>query len=924
MDKPDTSLMKESYYQISAEAALKRLQTNPEKGLSGAEVQRRQLRHGPNVLEKSGQRPLYYLFFRQFRDLLIIVLIIAAGLAWYLRDYRGATILLAIILINAVIGFYQEYKAERILELLKTMLKTRVTVIREGERKEVVERDLVPGDIVFLEEGNAVPADIRLLETHNFSTNDFILTGESLPQEKHADLIIEEESAVTTRDNLVFFGTSVARGNALGVVYCTGMNTAIGDIARVSQTIKRDVSPLQKEINTLAKTMTKLAGIIALAMFVINFMLRSGDFENMQMLVNASLIFAIGVAVACVPQGLPAQISVALSLGVGRLARKYAVIKRLSAVETLGSTTVICSDKTGTITSNEMTIIRCWVNGRDLKVTGEGYNPEGDIRENGNPLTQRELESLKQFFEDGFLASNGRTHSPDEQHHTWYAIGDPTEAAFMPLIVKAGLVPDGLEKRFPLVRELPFDSERKRMTMVRLHKGQIIGYMKGALASVLNCCDRINHNGKIQPLTEIERKAVIAKGQEFSAESLRVIALAYRDFPSDQQEFPLASTERQFVFAGLVAMLDPPRRGVEEAVKAVRDAHVRLIMLTGDNPETAMGVAKRIGMEQEHVLTGTDMKKIADGELKKILSKGSHIFSGVSPADKYRIVSLLKQMGEVVAVTGDGVNDTLSLKKADIGVAMGRLGSDVAKEAAEIVLLNDNFITLVTAIREGRTIFQNLKNVILCTLTSNMGELSCVTIGFVGIGLGLPVPITAVQILTVDLIGEMLPLMAITFDPSEEGIMKQPPRKHGEHIVNINRLMDLFFFGTLMGGVAYFSFYMVHSNGGSLGMSQAAAFTGIVLAQYANILSRRTSQTVFSRYLFSNKFLWNALGVSLIIVLLIINIPIIAIWFGFESMRYQDWIWPITGVLIFLFIFEMKKLIFGRKKVNDFGKIVTL
>ncbi|HKK15765.1 MAG TPA: cation-transporting P-type ATPase [Gammaproteobacteria bacterium] len=905
--------MNEPFYQIPPETALERLQVDAGKGLSESDVRQRRMHYGPNILGKTDERPLYFLFFRQFRDLLIIVLMVATGLAFYLQDYRGGSILFAIILVNAVIGFYQEYKAERILEMLKTMVKTRVTVLREGERREVEERDLVPGDIVFLEEGNSIPADIRLVEAQNFSTNDFILTGESLPQEKQADLVLEGEVPLSSRDNLVFSGTTVARGSASGVVCATGMDTAIGDIARTSETIKRDDSPLQKEMNTLARSMTKLAGVIALVLFAMNFFLRADEFENLQLLVNASLLFAIGVAAACVPQGMPAQISVALSLGVGRMARKHAVVKRLSAVETLGSTTVICSDKTGTITSNEMTITHCYAGDHDLCVTGEGYNPEGEIRENDAPLSQQDLESLKQFFEDGFLASNGRTHPPDEQHRTWYAIGDPTEAAFTPLAIKARLDPEDLEKRFPLVREIPFDSERKRMTVIREHKGQVIGYMKGALAYVLDCCDRINRNGNIESLTEADKTEILAKGQEFSAQSLRVIALAYRDFAAGQSEFQTESTEKEFVFAGMVAMLDPPRRGVELAVQAVREAHVRLIMLTGDNPETAKAIAERIGMERELVLTGKDMMKMTDAELKKILHEGSHIFSRVSPSDKYRIVRLLKQMNEVVAVTGDGVNDTLSLKKADIGVAMGRLGSDVAKEAAEIVLLDDNFITLVTAIREGRTIFQNLKNVILSSLTSNLGELCVVCFGFVGVAFGLPIPITAVQILAIDLIGEMLPLMAMTFDPAEESVMEQPPRKQGEHIVNRYSLIDLFFFGTMMGGAAYISFYMVLLNGGSTEMSQAAAYTSIILIQFVNILSRRTTRSIISRHLFSNRHLWNAMGISLVVVLAIINIPGVAIWFGFEPMRLEDWLWPVAGALVYLLIFETRKIFSGKK-----------
>jgi Ca2+-transporting ATPase len=832
---------------------------------------------------------------------------VAAGLAYYLEDNRGGTILLAIVLVNAAIGAYQEYKAEKILELLRRLISTKATVVRDDERKEVEESALVPGDIVFLEEGDSVPADIRLLETTSFSTNDFILTGESLPQEKQAELVIPEGAPLTEQDNVAFLGTTVARGNALGAVFGTGMSTAIGSIARVGQTIQRDVSPLQREVDTLAKTLTKLAGVIALTLFALNLSLRNEEFASFQLLLNSSLIFAIGVAAACVPQGLPAQISVALSLGVGRLARKQAVVKRLSAVETLGSTTVICSDKTGTITRNEMTIVRCWVNGRDLEVSGEGYDPAGEIREGGRALSADELEGVKQFFEDGFLASHGRTRPPDTEHPSWYAIGDPTEAAFMPLAIKAGLVPEDLEARFPLLHELPFDSKRKRMTMVRRHKGRIIGYMKGATESVLDACDRIHHDGKLLALTDAEREVVLAKAAALSAESLRVIALAYRDFPAGQSEFPRMATEQAFVLAGLVAMIDPPRQGVEDAVAMIRNAHVRLFMITGDDDATAKAIGKRIGMEEGRVLTGGDIGTLPDAELKNVLRHRSLIFSRVSPADKYRIVKLLKQMGEVVAVTGDGVNDTLSLKQADIGVAMGKVGSDVAKEAAEIVLIDDNFGTLAVAIGEGRTIFENLRHVILSSITSNLGELSLVLLGFAGVAFGLPIPITAVQILAVDLIAEMLPLMALTLDRPERGLMAQPPRKLGEHIVNWRSLADLCLFGTLMGAASYVSFYMAFENEGSLGMSQASAYTTIALVQYVNILSRRTSRSVFSGYLLTNKGLLSALIVSLLVVLMIVNVPAIGRWFGFEPMRVTDWIWPVIGAGVFLTVFEMRK-----------------
>jgi len=895
-------------YRMPAAAVLEQLETDPERGLSETDVRRRRERYGANVLAEREGRPLYRLLLNQFKDLLIGLLIFAALLAYYLDDIRGATILIAIVLINAAIGFYQEYKADRLLEQLKTLILTRATVIRAGARAEVEERDLVPGDIVFLEAGAAIPADIRLIETHEFATNDVILTGESLPQEKDAALVIDREVPVTDQDNLVFFGTTVARGSATGVVFATGMATEIGGIAQTGQTIKRDLSPLQREINALARTLTKLAGLMILGLFAANVLLRAEAFPDTRSLINASLLFAIGVAAACVPQGLPAQITVALSLGVGRLARQGAVVKRLSAVETLGCTTVICSDKTGTITANEMTIVRGWADGRTFEVTGEGYHPEGQILEHGRPVAPQDLEAIKQFFQHGLLASNGRTHPPDTQHLTWYAVGDPTEAAFMPLALKAGLDPEERAEVFPLLHVLPFDSRRKRMTMVRMHKGHRIGYMKGATESVLDACSAVHRGGKAVPLDDAARRAVTARAETFSAESLRVIALAYRDFADDQTEFPLFETEREFVFAGLVAMIDPPRPGVPEAIAEMQSAHVRVFMLTGDDAVTAKAIAERIGMPKGRVLTGGELRSLSDSALRSMLGERSLIFSRVSPTDKLRVVKLLTGMREVVAVTGDGVNDTLSLKQADIGVAMGRLGSDVAKEAAEIILVDDDFTTLVNAVREGRTVFQNLKSVILSSITANIGELSCVSLGFVGAAFGLPIPITAVQILSIDLIGEMLPLMALTFDPAERTMMRAPPRQLDAHIVDARRLAELVLFGTLMGGVGYVSFYVVLLDGGAVGEAQAAAYAGIVLTQYANILSRRTSDSIFRRYLFSNKQIWFALVISFLAVAAIVTVPGISVWFGFEPLAPEHWIWPAAGALAVLSCFEVKKL----------------
>jgi len=907
---PDRSpVLSEPAYRLPVAAVLEQLRTDPEQGLSEGRVAELRQRHGRNVLEAQNRQPAYQLILRQFQDLLIIVLVVAAALAWYLDDVRGASILVAIIVVNATIGVYQEFKAERLLERLKLLVSTRATVLRDGAVCEVEEGDLVPGDVVSLGAGAAVPADLRLIETHEFATNDFSLTGESVPQDRDAERVIAAEVPLTDQDNLVFMGTTVARGSATGVVIATGMTTAIGDIAQIGQAITRDLSPLQLEINSLAKTLTRLAGVIALFLFTINFLLRGDAFPDTASLVNASLLFAIGVAAACVPQGLPAQITVALALGVGRLARENAVVKRLSAVETLGCTTVICTDKTGTVTANEMTIVRGWANGRSFEVTGEGYAPEGEILEQGKPVSQQELEHIKQFFQHGLLASHGRTHPPDEQHAGWYAVGDPTEAAFMPLALKAGLDPEERSEAFPLLRELPFDSQRKRMTMVREHKGNAIGYMKGAAESVMEACSSIHTDDGPVPISDEHRRAIADQVAAFSAESLRVIGLAYRDFPAGSRDLPQIETEKNFVFAGLVAMLDPPRQGVREAIAEVCAARVRVFMITGDDPITADAIAERIGMPDGPVVAGDELQHMDDAKLRELLGAQSAIFSRVSPKDKYRIVDLLKEMGEVVAVTGDGVNDTLSLKEANIGVAMGRLGSDVAKEAAEIILIDDDFTTLVNAVREGRTIFQNLASVILSSITSNIGELSCVCLGFVGVAFGLPIPITAVQILSVDLIGEMLPLMSLTFDPPDRRLMREPPRELGAHIVDRRRLAELGLFGLLMGVSGFASFYVAHLAGASTGASQAAAFTGIILTQFVNILSRRSAASVFSRQLFNNPQLWLAMSVSLVVVATIVTVPAIGIWFGFEPMQAEHWLAPIACSVLFLGCFELRKLL---------------
>lgn len=913
--------MKPFFYQLTPEQATQELKTDPHTGLTHAEAKSRLEQYGRNELKEVRRRPIWFRFFDQFKDLMIVVLIVAALLAYYLDDFRGGTILLVIVFVNACIGFFQEYKAERILQSLKKMVRRQAFVIREGQRMEIDSAELVPGDIVYLEEGAGVPADIRLIETSYFSTNDFILTGESVPQEKRAELVFDRIVTVTNQDNSVFLGTTVANGHALGLVYGTGMDTAIGRIAKTTSEIKDAASPLQQELNTLAKTLTKVAGAIALGLFFINFLLHINSEQRVGTILQLSILFAIGVAAACVPQGLPAQVSVALSLGVGRMAKKNAIVKKLSAVETLGCTTIICSDKTGTITKNEMTILDCVLPSHSFKVTGEGYSPQGFIlNSNGNKIDSNEFMAVKQFFLDGFLASNGKVKSPDKDHDEWYAVGDPTEAAFSTLAMKAGFDLDGLEKNFQRVTELPFDSVRKRMTIIREHKGKTIAYLKGGIESVLAACSRVNESGgetsAIADLTAEKRAAILSSAESYSRASLRVIALAYRDFPHEEKEFSIERTEKDFVFAGFVTMMDPPRSGVSKAVKAAYEANIKVIMITGDNALTAMAIAEKIGMNNGggklKIFTGDQIKTMKDAEIRKLTKDFSVIFARVSPEDKYRLVRIFTEMGQVVAVTGDGVNDTLSLKQADIGVAMGKMGSEVAKEASEIILLDDNFATLVTAIREGRTIFQNLKKTILSTITSNNGELFCVLLGFIGVALGFPAPLTAVQILAVDLIGEMLPLTALTFDTADEAIMRSRPRDLKSHIINRRSMASLFFYGFWMGAAGYLSFVMIYKTGASLASAQAGAYVSIMLCQWINILSRRYKKTLFTRYSLTNIQLWISYALSAIFVAILLYVPFVSVWFGFGPLSLKQWAYPIAGAIVFLAWHELRKALIHR------------
>ncbi len=903
------------FYKNDISELLKQLQSDVSVGLSQQKAADNLKKFGQNKMMAKTSRKWWKIMFAQFNNLLVILLVIASVLSFQLGSNRDGIVLAIIVVANALIGFYQDWKSENILQSLKNLVAEKCNVLRNGKVQQIPVEDVVPGDVVVIHEGDGVSADMRLLESHSLFVNEFILTGESESSEKKHEAVVKDDAAMAEQSNMIFMGTTVAKGEAKGLVVATGMQTEIGKIAGKSQEIKQDISPLQKEINLVAKKITIITLILGVALFI---------FSRIQgEAISVALVFAISIAAAMVPEGLPAQISIALALGVRRLAKKKAVVKQLSSVEALGSATVIASDKTGTITKNEMSINNCVFNGEPFTVTGTGYNPKGQVfNEAMQPLEQAPLHEHKFFFTAGYLSSISSVNPPDEFHPTWYGIGDPTESAFCTLAMKAGFEPVALEKEFPRLLLFPFDSERKRVSIIRGNAGKQIAFVKGSIESILEVSEQQIVHGEIKPLTADQKKFLLQNAETFAADSLRVIAIAYKELnQANSDKYTIEETESNLVFAGFATMFDPPRDEVPQAIQDAFNAHIRIIIITGDNEMTARAIAKNIGLANAdnslpEVITQQRLGTMNDADIKQALLQRTLVFSRVSPDDKLKIVSLLKEMGEVVAVTGDGVNDTLSLKKADIGVAMGQNGSKVAQEAAEMVLLNDNFSTIVNAIKEGRTIFNNIRKNVIATLASNTAELICVLYGFVGVYFHQPVVILAIHILLIDLIGEMLPLLMLTFDTAGEDLMKAHPRKKGE-LLNSSLLMQVLGSGVARGVLAiavfHFIFHLHNGEENRHPIAVTGTFITIILTQFINIFCIRTKKSMFDKFLFSNTNLLWGMAVSLVAMFVIIYTPFFNLYLHTGALTIRDWIFPLAASFIYMACFELWKWVKNKR-----------
>ena len=905
-------------------------------GLSPEEAQRRLEQYGPNVLREARKTPLIVRFLANFTHLMAILLWAASAMAFVAQMPQLGVAVIAVILINAVFSFWQEYRAERATEELKKLLPTYARVVRGGEELRLLASELVPGDVIILAEGDHVSADARLVEEFELRTNNSTLTGESVPVRRTAEPLLRSGLTHTEITNMVFAGTTVATGTGRAVVVATGMNTEFGRIADLTQTVHEELSPIQLEIARVVRWITMTAVGLGVIFFLLGTLVAG-------MRLAESFIFGIGIIVAFVPEGLLPTVTLALAMGVQRMAKRHALIKKLSAVETLGCTTVICTDKTGTLTQNEMTVRKLWAGGQEFDVTGYGYEPVGQIENQGRPVPAGSHPDITALLTAAALCNNARLLPPNGEHPRWTVLGDPTEAALLVAAAKFGLQPDALAASRPRQRELPFESRRKRMSTVNLSPdGNLMAYVKGAPNETLPHCTHIQVGGQVRPLDDATRAAITAANDSYASQALRVLAVAYR--PLEECEYPTCTcdtVEDKLIFVGLVAMMDPPRPEVARAVELCHKAHVRIIMITGDYGLTAESIARRIGIfgsKRGRIVTGQELEGMPEEELLGILKTGEDlIFARVSPEHKLRVVSALKELGEIVAVTGDGVNDAPALKRADIGVAMGLTGTDVAKEAADMILTDDNFASIVNAIEEGRAVYANIKKFTTYIFTSNMPE-ALPFISFVFSGGRIPLPLTVMQILAVDLGTDMVPALGLGVDLPEPGIMDGPPRSLKAHLIDARLLLRAYgWLGMIEGLFSMIAFYWVYWTRGFLGVwmplpgpaaapvlyatATTATLSSIIPEQIGNVFACRSERaSIFKMGFFSNRLILAGIACELALIGAINYLPPFQAVFGTAPLRATDWLFLFTITPTLLLLEEGRKWIVRRRARSNQGK----
>ncbi len=875
------------YYQKSIKETESELNTSLHTGLSESEVRERLEKIGPNQLKEGKKRTVWNMLLDQFKDVLIIILLISAVVSVLLGEITDAIVIGIIVLLNATMSVLQEYRAEKSLDALKKMTVPETLVIRNGQQKKIKSHQLVPGDIVLLESGDRIPADLRLVELSDMRIQEAVLTGESEPVEKNIQAIdTMEEVSLGDRLNMAYMGTSVIAGRGKGLVVATSMNTEMGQIAEMLQEQKKELTPLQKKLNQVGKNL----GIIILfviAIVVLLGCLRGIDFFEM-------FLTGIALAVAAVPEGLPAVVTIVLALGVQQMIKKNAIIRRLPAVETLGATTVICSDKTGTLTQNQMTVQKLVLTDREITVEGAGYQPFGQFRQEDQSVQSSDDQTIALLLKAAVLCNNAILRQSEDNQH-WEIIGDPTEGSLVVAAAKAGYQKEGLENEYPRLKEFSFDSDRKRMSTIhQTPEGGNIFFVKGAPDQMIEHCTKYRENGQIVQLSESIKERIVKQNKELASQALRVLAIAYREITPQEKErldknekFDADKMEDQLIYLGLMAMIDPPREEAIQAVQTCRKAGIRPIMITGDYSLTAQAIATQLDIYRpdDRIITGSELENMPQSELEEVVLKTT-IFARVSPRHKRRIVRALQKNNQVVAMTGDGVNDAPALKESDIGVAMGITGTDVSKEASDMILTDDNFSSIVSAVEEGRKIYQNIQKFIRYLLSCNLGEI--ITI-FIAILIGFPRPLLPIQILWVNLVTDGFPALALGLNPAEVGLMKNPPRDPNEGIFSGKMGFNIFSQGIFIGIITLIAFYYGY-NHYSLVIGQTMAFGTLSFVQLWQSLNSRSDRYSIAKLgIFSNIYLILAILVSGILQLSVMLIPYLQTVFKLTSLTYSQW-----------------------------------
>lgn len=900
--------MKE-WYQTSVADIGEELKTNPETGLSATDAAER-LKSGYNELPEHEHETLLQKFINQFKDFLVLILIGASLISVAIGEITDSVVILAIVLLNAALGVFQEFKAEKALDALKKMAAPHAKVIRDGEIMSIPSRELVVGDVTLLEAGDYIPADIRIIESINLKVEEASLTGESVPVEKAADVLTGQVS-LAERHNMGFMSTIVTYGRGKGIVVETAVRTEIGKIAGMLQDYGEEATPLQKKLEKFGKGLGLLCLAVCALVFALGIYEAYLDGKLDMHEATEMLMTAVSLAVAAIPEGLPAVVTIVLALGMQRMVKRNVIAKRLHAVETLGSITVICSDKTGTLTQNQMTVTRAFAAGKMFQFTGEGYAPEGEILHNGQIVNPCAEQGLATLLAGSTLCNDAQIKQNDETK-IWGIIGDPTEAALLVAAAKGDCRADTLGDSCLRVQEIPFDSTRKMMTTFHYENGKVRGYVKGAPDILISRSANVLADNGIQPLSEEYRQAINAANSEMASQALRVLAVSYREFDQLPDTLTSEEIETDLTFVGLMGMIDPPRSEAKEAVKLCKAAGIRAVMITGDHPDTAFAIAQELGIAQhkDQVCTGQQLNELTPEQMRQTVMT-VNVFARVSPEHKVAIVENLKSNGQIAAMTGDGVNDAPALKKADIGVAMGITGTDVTKETADMVVTDDNFASIVAAVEEGRVIYSNIRKFVYFLLSCNTSEILVV---FCAMLIGWPVPLLPIQLLWVNLVTDAFPALALGMEKKEPDVMTVPPRHPDEPI--LNRIMKQFI-GiqsiTMTITVLGAFYYGLHIIGASetpeeaLKIGRTFAFITLITNQLCcSYCARSEHFSVFKLGLFSNKYL-NA-GTAFAFFLLIVALygPLHALFRTIEP-TLQHW-----GVLIALapipfFVVELAK-----------------